>query len=321
MIDFVGKRKWYFAVSGLVILIGIISIGVFGLRWGIEFSSGTSMTIRFEQEVKQEELRQGLTDLGYGEAIIQATGEGDFLIRTERLELEVRDPDTGEVITPGEGDVIAEALEERFGPLIVTDYNDVSSIVAREIGRNATIAVIAAAVGILVYITWAFRRLMRPFRYGICAIVALMHDVLIVFGMYALLGAFSNMEIDVMFITGILIVIGYSVNDTIVVFDRIRENTAKSPSSDIETTINGSLNETLGRSLITSLTTLFVLLALFLFGGATIQNFILVLIIGVIVGTYSSIAIASQLLVVWSKRGLPSFLRRPRPSRVPLRGA
>jgi len=321
LIDFVGKRKWYFIVSGLAILIGIISLVAFGLTWGIEFTSGTSMTIRFEQEVKQEELRQELANLGHGDAMIQTTGEGDFLIRTERLKPEVRDPETGEVITPGEGDVIAEALEERFGPLIVTDYYDVSSIVAREIGRNATIAVIAAAIGILVYITWAFRRLMRPFRYGICAIVALMHDVLIVFGMYALLGAFSNMEIDVMFITGILIVIGYSVNDTIVVFDRIRENTAKSPSSDIETTINGSLNETLGRSLITSLTTLFVLLALYLFGGATIQNFILVLIMGVIAGTYSSIAIASQLLVVWHKRGLPSFLRRLRPSRVPLRGA
>jgi len=321
LIDFVGKRKWYFVVSALVILIGIISIAVFGLRWGIEFSSGTSMTIRFEQEVKQEELRQKMTDLDYGEAIIQATGEGDFLIRTERLELAVRDPQTGEVITPGEGDVIAEALEEKFGSLIVTDYNDVSSIVATEIGRNATIAVIAAAIAIMGYITWAFRRLARSFRYGVCAVIALIHDVLIVFGIYALLGAFSNMEIDVLFITGILTVIGYSVNDTIVVFDRIRENRLKSPSGDIETTVNGSLNQTLGRSLNTSLTTLFVLLALYLLGGVTIQNFILVLLIGVIVGTYSSVAIASQLLVVWDKRGLPRVFRRLRPGRMPLRGA
>jgi len=321
LIDFVGKRKWYFVVSALVILIGIISIAVFGLRWGIEFSSGTSMTIRFEQEVKQEELRQKMTDLDYGEAIIQATGEGDFLIRTERLELAVRDPQTGEVITPGEGDVIAEALEEKFGSLIVTDYNDVSSIVAKEIGRNATIAVIAAAIAIMGYITWAFRRLARSFRYGVCAVIALIHDVLIVFGIYALLGAFSNMEIDVLFITGILTVIGYSVNDTIVVFDRIRENRLKSPSGDIETTVNGSLNQTLGRSLNTSLTTLFVLLALYLLGGVTIQNFILVLLIGVIAGTYSSVAIASQLLVVWEKRGLPRVFRRLRPGRMPLRGA
>lgn len=321
MIDFVGKRKWYFAVSGIVILIGIISIAVFGLKWGIEFSSGTSMTIRFEQEVKQEELRQKFADLDYGEAIIQATGEGDFLIRTERLETEVRDPQTGEVITPGEGDVIVEALEGEFGSLIVTDYNDVSSIVAKEIGRNATIAVIVAAIAILAYITWAFRRLEKPFRYGVCAVIALIHDVVIVFGIYALLGAFSNMEIDVLFITGILTVIGYSVNDTIVVFDRIRENRLKSPGGDIETTINGSLNQTLGRSLNTSLTTLFVLLALYLFGGVTIQNFILVLLIGVIAGTYSSVAIASQLLVVWDKRGLPRVFRRLRPSRVSPRGA
>ena len=321
MIDFIGKRKWYFVLSGLALLIGVIAIPAFGLRWGIEFTSGTTMTIRFEEEVTQEEVRGELAALGHGDATIQTTGEGDFLIRTERLEPEVRDPETGEVITPGEGDVIVEALREEFGALEVTDFYDVSSILATEIGRNATYAVIAGAAAILVYITWAFRRLMRPFRYGVCAVVALIHDVFIVFGMYALLGASTPKEIDVLFITGILTVIGYSVNDTIVVFDRIRENTIKSPSSDIETTVNSSLNETLGRSLCTSLTTLLVLLALYLFGGATIQNFILVLIIGVIAGTYSSIAIASQLLVVWHKRGLPSFLQRLRPSRVPLRGA
>jgi len=321
VIDFVGKRKWYFAFSGLVILVGIISLGLFGLQWGIEFASGTSMTIRFEQEVKQEDLRGELANLGYDDAIIQTTGEGDLLIRTERLEPEVRDPETGEVITPGEGVGMAEALEETFGPLEVTDYNDVSSIVAKEIGRDATIAVIAAAIAILVYITWAFRRLMRPFRYGICAILTLIHDVAIVFGVYALLGAFSNMEIDVLFITGILTVIGYSVNDTIVVFDRIRENTIKSPGSDVATTINISLNETLGRSLNTSLTTLFVLLALYLFGGVTIQHFVLVLLVGITAGTYSSVAIASQLLVVWPKRGFPSLRRRRRPSQAPLRRA
>ena len=321
MIDFVGKWKWYFGISGLIILVGIISIAVLGLSWGVDFTSGTSMTIRFEQQVKQEELRQELTALGHSEAIIQTTGEGDFLIRTARLEPEERDPQTGEVTKPAEGTLIAEALEQEFGPLEVTDYNDVSSTVAKEIGRNTIIAVIAGCAAIGVYITWAFRKLMRPFRYGVCAVVALIHDVIIVFGMYALIGAFYPMDIDVMFITGILTVIGYSVNDVVVVFDRIRENTLKNPTSPLGTTINAGLNETLARSLNTGLGAIFVLLALFLFGGATLHNFMFVLLVGIISGTYSSIAIASPLLLFWPKRGLLGFIRRAQPSQVPLRRA
>ena len=321
MIDFVGKRKWYFLFSALVILVGVISLIAFGLKGGIEFTSGSTMTIDFEQTVEQADLRDEMANLGQDDAIIQRTGEDDFLIRTRELEPEVRDPVTGEVITPSEQQMIEEGLELRFGPLIVSDFYSVSPSMARDIGRNAAIAVVVAAVGILLYITWAFRRLVKSFRFGVCAIVALVHDVLVVLGMYALLGAFFNLEITVMFIMGVLAIIGYSVNDTIVVFDRIRENMAKRSGRDIEETINNSILETLGRSLNTSLTCLFVLLALFLFGGATIHNFILVLIIGVISGTYSSVCIASQLLIVWEKGGLGRLFRRVRPRRVQLKEA
>ena len=321
MIDFAGKRKWYFLFSALVILVGVISLIAFGLKGGIEFTSGSTMTIDFEQTVEQADLRDEMANLGQDDAIIQRTGEDDFLIRTRELEPEVRDPVTGEVITPSEQQMIEEGLELRFGPLIVSDFYSVSPSMARDIGRNAAIAVVVAAVGILLYITWAFRRLVKSFRFGVCAIVALVHDVLVVLGMYALLGAFFNLEITVMFIMGVLAIIGYSVNDTIVVFDRIRENMAKRSGRDIEETINNSILETLGRSLNTSLTGLFVLLALFLFGGATIHNFILVLMIGVITGTYSSVCIASQLLIVWEEGGLGRLFRRVRPRRVQLKEA
>ncbi|MFQ5925791.1 MAG: protein translocase subunit SecF, partial [Dehalococcoidia bacterium] len=300
MINFVGRRNWYFLISGIIILIGIIFLtpaGPFGLAWGIEFTSGSMMILSFEQEVEQAELQEEMATVGHSEAIIQGTGEGTFIVRTSKLEEEVRDPETGEMMT--EEDAIRRALEERFGPVEILSSYDISPSMARSIASNAAIAVAFAAVGILLYITWAFRRLMRPFRFGVFAIVALVHDVLIVLGIYAFFGAFFLMEIDVMFITGVLTVIGYSVNDTIVVFDRIRENIAKSPGGRLETTVNNSIMETLGRSLNTSLTTLFVLLALFLFGGVTIHNFILVLLVGVITGTYSSIFIASQLLIVW----------------------
>ena len=320
MLDFVGKRRWFFLASGVVILVGVISLIAFGLTAGIEFSSGSTMTVRFEQPVAQADLRQEMTNLGHDEAIIQRTGEGDFLIRTRELAEEVRDPQTGAVITPAERDTIEAALEERFGPVTVLDFYSVSPIVSAEIGRNASIAVAVAAVGILLYITWAFRKLMRSLRYGVCALIALGHDVLVVIGLFSLLGWAMGIEIDVMFITGILTVIGYSVNNTIVVFDRIRENTARSPGTSLDITVNNSILDTMGRSLNTSLTTLFVLLALFLLGGVTIHNFILVLLIGVISGTYSSMFISGPLLIVWQNREARGFFRRLRPRRVSATG-
>ena len=308
MIDFVGKRKWYFVVSGVIILIGVILLFSAGLQRGIEFTGGTTMTIVFEQEVSQEELRVALAELGFDDAIIQKTGEGDFLIRTTEL---------------AEGDIaeIQSALADEFGEEpTIKDVYAVSGSIASEIESDAAIAVSVAAIGILIYITWAFRRLKGSIRFGVCAIVALVHDVLIVLGVFAMLGVFFDIEINAMFITGVLTVIGYSVNDTIVVFDRIRENMLKSPGSTLETTVNRSIMETLGRSLNTSITTLFVLLTLLLLGGETIHNFVLVLIIGVITGTYSSICVASQLLIVWENGTFSRFFRRVVPKRAPAAG-
>ena len=177
----------------------------------------------------------------------------------------------------------------------------VSPSIAVKTARNAGIAVIIAAVAMLIYIAWAFRRMPKPFRWGTCAIIALVHDVLIVLGVFAILGQVANVEVNAMFITAVLTVVGYSINNTVVVFDRVRENRTRGISPDFAVIVNSSLTETLARSLNTSLTTLCVILALLLFGGATIHYFVLALLIGLLAGTYSSLCIAAPLLVVWEK--------------------
>jgi len=302
MLDIIGKRFWFLLISGVIILISIISLAVFGLRPGVEFSSGSILTVNFEQEVEQDELKQELANLGYPNTIIQRTGAGDFLIRT--LEL------SGEEKTQ-----LKDALTTKFGGLTESEFYSVSPMVATETASNAAIAVAIAAIGVLLYVTWAFHRMPKPFHYGTSAIVALIHDALVALGVFAILGGLLDWEINLMFITGILAVIGYSVNNTVVVFDRIRENLKLGVSPDFEVVVNNSLVETLGRSLNTSLTTLFVVLALLFFVGVSIQNFAIVLLIGVIVGTFSSICIAPTLLVVWEKGewgGLVHWLPLPR---------
>ncbi len=303
MLDIIGKRFWLFLVSGVVILISIISLATLGIETGIEFSSGSLLRISFEQEVGQVGLQQELASLGYGNAIVQRTSEGDFLIRTHEI--------SGE-----EKIALEDALATRFGNLSEAEFRAVSPLVARETAQNAGIAVAVAAVGILLYVTWAFRRMPKPFRYGTCAIIALVHDALVALGVFSILGGLLNWQINLMFITGILAVIGYSVNNTVVVFDRIRENLTLGVSSDFEVVVNNSLIESLGRSLNTSLTTLFVVLALLFFVGASIQNFAVVLMVGIIAGTFSSIGIAPPLLVVWEKGEWGRFIKW-----LPLRAA
>ena len=289
MIDFVGKKRWFFLASEILILIGIISLAVFGLKPGTDFAGGTSMTFHFDPPVEQSALRQEMADLGYDKATIQNAGEGSYIIH-------VRD------IPSAEARAIADELGEKLDSEVkMTDFYLASPTVGAETARNAGIAVIIAAVAMLFYIIWAFRRMPKPFRWGICAIIALFHDVFIIVGVFSLLGRVAGVEIDAMFITGLLAVVGYSINNTVVIFDRIRENVSKHSRTDFAQTVNISIVETLGRSLNTSLTTLFVILALLLFGGATIHYFVLVLLLGVIIGTYSSLCISSQLLVVWEK--------------------
>ena len=304
--DFVGKKRWFFLFSAVLIALGIVSLLVPpSLVLGIDFQGGTSLAGTFPEEVAQEEVRGVLAELGHGDASIQAAGEGRFFIRTRTLAPAVGDE-------PSEREVLQQALEQRFGAIQALEFSEVSSIFAQDTVRNAAFAVVAAAVGILLYITWAFRRVPSPFRYGVSAIIALIHDVFIVVGVFSILGKVIGAEVNTMFLTALLAVIGYSVNDTIVVFDRIRENLLRGVGRDLETVVNLSLAESLGRSLNTSVTIFFTLLAILLLGGPTLRDFILVFLIGVVAGTYSSIGIASQVLVAWEKGELGRGLRRLR---------
>jgi preprotein translocase subunit SecF len=296
MFDIIGKRFRFFLISGIVLLIGIISLLTVGLKPGIEFSSGSLLTVDFEQEVKQDELKQELADLGYANAIIQRTGAGDYLIRTHELNSEDKAQ-------------LEAGLADRFGQLTEPEFSSVSPLIAEETLQAAIIAIIVAAIGVLLYVTLAFRRMPKPFHYGTCAIIALTHDALVALGVFSILGGILNWQINLMFITGLLAVIGYSVNNTVVIFDRIRENLSEDISANFEVIVNNSLVETLGRSVNTSLTTLIVVLALLFFVGATIQNLVAVLIIGIIAGTFSSICIAPTLLVVWDKGEWGRFIQ------------
>lgn len=308
MIDFVGKKRWFFLISGILVVIAIVSLVISQiqlgspLRLGTDFTGGTSMILQFSPPVEQSQLREEMAELGYDEARIQNAGEGDFIIYTRE-------------ITSDEASELAEKLGTELDSQVeIIDYYFVSGTVAAETARNAIIAVIIAAVAMMLYIVWAFRRMPSPFRWGTCAVIALIHDVFIIVGIFSILGWLAGVAIDALFITGLLAVVGYSINNTVVVFDRIRENVSRHISPDFAETVNNSLIDTLGRCLNTALTTLFVLLALFLFGGATIHYFVLVLLLGVIIGTYSSICISSQLLVVWEKkewRALLPFTKRP----------
>ena len=314
--DFVGKRNWFFLVSFVVALVSIASLLTpGGLNPGLEFTGGSSMTLGFSEEVNQEDLRSDLTLLGHPEAVIQSLGDRSYFIRTRLLE----EAKPGGESDRSEREEIVSALETSLGVRVdSSDLFSVSPSIAAETVRNAIIIVFIASIAIMVYITWAFRRVPSPLRYGISAIIALVHDVVVVLGVYSVFGRIFGFQVDALFIAGILTVIGYSVNDTIVVFDRIRENIIRGVGRDLGSAINISIQDTLGRSFNTSLTLLFAILALLLFGGPTIRDFLVVLLIGVIVGTYSSIWIASQALLAWESGDVGKLFRRlplPLPSR------
>ncbi len=313
MLDIVGKRYWFFLLSILVLVPGVISLVLpGGLRPGIDFSSGSIMTIRFQQSVDQSALRSEFTTLGHPEAIVQKSGGAEdhtFLVRTYPLKSEQKDA-SGKVTEVSERQKVEDALKQKFGSLDVLSFDSVSPLIAAEIVRNAVVAVAAASLGILLYIAYAFRRVKKSFRWGTCAVIALVHDALVVLGVFSILGRFFEVEVDAMFITAVLTIIGFSVHDTIVVFDRVRENYGRRMGDRLENIVNHSIMQTIGRSLNTSLTVLLVLIALYLFGGVTTRNFVLALLVGIVTGTYSSIFVAASLLVVWEYGELKSGWRK-----------
>jgi preprotein translocase subunit SecF len=329
LIDFVGRRNWFYLLSFLIVIPGVVSLILpGGLRTGIEFSSGTTFSARFEQPVTEPEMRSALADLGHAGARVQRTSDGKLIVRTRLLEGAVNTPPIGPA-PPSEREELETALEARFGPLVDSDgqpigrfleFSSVSPSVSADIGRNAAIAVAAASVAILIYITLSFISVPSPVRYGVAAIFALVHDVLLVMGIASIAGRLINFEIDTLFITAMLTIVGFSVHDTIVVFDRVRENVRRSQAAGYDVplaeAVNASLNQTLARSLNTSITAVLVLFALVLLGGDTIRAFLSVMAIGIIAGTYSSIFLAAQLLVSWEEGDLGRWFGRGRAARA-----
>ena len=307
--NFSERRPWFFLISFLVILPGIIFLILApGLNPGIDFTGGSSLTMQFPEgsEANQKAIREKLKVIGYPESTVQNLGNS--IIDEERYDLFFLRTKTLDETKKNE---LVDTLNSQFSPEqtnTLLSFDLVSAVIAQETVINACWAVLAAALGIFFYVWWAFRKVPRPIRYGLAAIVALVHDTLIVVGIFAILGYFLDTEVNTMFLIAILTVIGYSVNDTIVVFDKIRENVLTYTNRPFPEVVNLSISETMSRSLNTSFTLLVTLLALLLFGGATIREFLYVLIIGVIVGTYSSIAIATQVLVSWDQKTIGKLI-------------
>jgi len=297
MFDFIQHRNIFFIISGTLLVVSILALIFFGLKLGIDFTGGSMMEIEYPGDgPTNSEIQEKIAGFDLGEVKIQSFGDKGFILRFSSR----GSPDSeGENIDEKVHQEILKALgspeEKRF--------ESIGPVIGRDLKSKAKRAVILSLIAIIFYIAWAFRKLTRisskgeSWRYGAGAILALSHDVLIVLGFFAIIGYFKGAEVNATFITAILTVLGYSVNDTIVVYDRIRENLLVYKFKSLTETINVSINEVIARSLNTSLTTIFALLAIYLFGGASIQNFILAMMVGIGVGTYSSIAVAGQFLL------------------------
>ncbi|MEK7551030.1 MAG: protein translocase subunit SecF [Patescibacteria group bacterium] len=289
--NIIGKKYWYLLISLIVIVPGIISLILFGLNLSIEFTGGSRLTLSFEKNVTDEQIK-GIKDIFAEKKIKVSTVErskNNVFIRTSP-------------ISEKDDVFLVKDLKKRVGDFKQSQYETVGPTMGSEITLNAVKALGVSSLLIVLYITWSFRKVPKPtssFRFGIAAIIALIHDVLLLIGVFSLLGHFFGVEIDSLFVTAVLTVIGFSVHDTIVVFDRIRENLKKVGGQDFEQTVNNSILQTLDRSFNTSFTVVLVLVAMLLFGGETIRWFVVALLIGIISGTYSSIFNAAPILVIW----------------------
>lgn len=289
--DIMSKKWWYFILSTLIIIPGIISLFLFKLNLGVDFIGGNLFEYRFEKPPSEEEVRGKFHNQQIEVSSLVKSRDNTYLIRTKEVPQE-------------KVSQLKKALEVDFGKVEEVRIESIGPVIGAETTQKAITAVIVASVVIVLYLSWAFRKVPKPtssLRFGMTAVAALLHDVLVLLGIFSLLGHFYKVEIDVLFITAMLTVIGFSVHDTIVVFDRIRENLPKHLSKSFTEVANISVVQTLARSLNTTLTVVFVLLALLLFGGETIKWFVVALLIGIISGTYSSIFNATVLLALWEE--------------------
>jgi preprotein translocase subunit SecF len=282
-------KWWYFAFSIVIIIPGTIALLLWGLKPGIDFAGGSISEVQVPASIDNAALQGDLSPLKLGDLQIQSTSSNRFIVRTKELS----NPEH-------------KALQEKVTSIGGKElsFQSVGPTVGKEVTNKAFLSVFVAALAVVLYIAWAFRKVphvVSSWQFGIATVVALLHDVLVVTGVFAILGHFFGIEVDALFVTALLTVIGFSVHDSIVVFDRIRENLRRRGSDNFENTVNDSVVQTLARSINTSLTVLLTLLALYLFGGASIRYFVLALLIGIASGTYSSIFNAVPVLLVWQQ--------------------
>lgn len=285
-------KTWYFVSSLLIILPGLYFLFTSGLKLGIDFTGGALLEYSFEKKLNVDELNKQISSQGIEIGQTTFSENNTYIIRTKPVEQEKINN-------------LKSYLKEKFGEVTERRVEFVGPVIGSELRQKAIIAVLLASVMIVLYIAFSFRKIPKPassWRFGVTAVLALIHDILVVVGVFAILGKFLRVEVDTLFVTALLTVIGFSVHDTIVVFDRIRENLTKHMGRKFIDVTNLSVIQTLGRSLNTSLTVVFVLLALFLFGGETLRWFVVALLVGIISGTYSSIFNATALLVWWEEK-------------------
>lgn len=277
-------KIWFFIASTLIIIPGLVFVFMGGLKFGIDFTGGALLEYKFDNKITKEKLEE------FGQVV--QSGENTFILRTGP-------------VAHSQLQELKSKINNQFGNFEVRREENVGPVIGKELEKKAGIALVLSCVMIVLYITFAFRKVPKPassFRFGVAAIVALVHDALLLVGVFAIFGYFFHVEIDTLFVTALLTVIGFSVHDTIVVFDRVRENLPKHLSKKFEQVVDISITQTLARSLNTSLTVVFVLTALLLFGGETIKWFVVALLIGIISGTYSSIFNAAALLSWWEEK-------------------
>ncbi len=284
------KRKIFFIFSGTLLLISAISLSLWGLNFGIDFTGGSLLEVKFSQERPAiTKIKEVLKEENLNSLIVQPSGEDSYILRFQEIEETLHSQVIAKLYT------LDKSLEEKR-------FDAVGPVIGEELKKRTFWAIILSLLAIISYIAWAFRKVSWPiasWKYGLIAVITLFHDIIIVLGIFSLLGRFTNIEIGVPFVAALMTILGYSVNDTIVIFDRIRENLIKAHKEHFEDTIEHSVKQSYVRSINTSLTTLAVLASIFFFGGETIRDFIMALIAGIFFGTYSSLFVASPLLVVW----------------------
>ncbi|OGV88602.1 protein-export membrane protein SecF [Microgenomates group bacterium RBG_19FT_COMBO_39_10] len=285
MIDWM-KYKWlYFALSALILVPGIVSLFLFGLKPAIDFTGGSLLELKTQQELNPKEVDQLLIERNFEVSAVQKSGENQILIRLQPIE-------------KNQAEEIQSAINEKFNQESEEiRFETVGPTLGKELVRKTIWAIILAAGFILTYVAWRFKDL----KFGVCAILAMFHDTFILLGSFSLLGHFLGVEIDTLFVTAMLTILSFSVHDTIVVYDRIRESQKLLPRTPFREIINKAVTETLSRSVNNSMTIIFMLIALLLLGGTTIRWFVAALLIGTISGTYSSTFTAAPLLIIWEK--------------------